>query len=96
MTIALKCLMKLKLNFFTEFIFKYVIPCRDSELRPDLTEGSTFKSSKKIQAAVKSGKFIIYSQVKVQSNKSHRTLEEVYVDLGPSAPQTLLMGRVVV
>ena len=59
MTIALKCLMKLKLNFFTEFIFKYVIPCRDSELRPDLTEGSTFKSSKKIQAAVKSGKFIL-------------------------------------
>ena len=39
--------------FFTEFIFKYVIPCRDSELRPDLTEGSTFKSSKKNQAAVK-------------------------------------------
>ena len=26
--------------FFTEFMFKYVIPCRDSELRPDLTEGS--------------------------------------------------------
>ena len=33
---------KIKTDFFlTEFMFKNVIPCRDSELRPDLTEGST-------------------------------------------------------
>ena len=38
MTISLKCLIKLELTFFTEFIFRYVIPCRGSELKLSLHE----------------------------------------------------------
>ena len=47
--------------FFTEFILKYVIPCRDSELRPDLTEGSTSKSSKKNEETAKCTKSILHN-----------------------------------